>query len=287
MKTSSIATVFLVAVCALLVCLTGVLAQTEAQPVGEITLAFEKKLASEFDYDKPNETETRFLKLASEAQTAGRVEEACVYLTQAARAQGIQDRLKEARATLEKARSLSPNSAYAIARLSLESGRITRREGHVDQARAQFESAYRIARDGRADSLAADAAHMLAVLLPFEQAAPWVDRGLAVAESSENPIARAWVGNLCFNWGESLAAHGKHLDAALYFARAVAARSVQGDAATVRTAEFALAVELRTLGTVDQARAIQRRLLREATIAREDTADILRELKVLEAAGKR
>jgi tetratricopeptide (TPR) repeat protein len=281
------ATACAVAACALQVCLAGDLAQLGAQPAGEITPAFEKKLASEFDYDKPSETETHFMKLASDAQAAGKVEEACVYLTQAARAQGIQDRLKEARATLEKARSLSPNSAYAIARLSLESGRITRREGHVDQARAQFESAYRIARDGRADSLAADAAHMLAVLLPFEQAAPWVDRGLAVAESSENPIARAWVGNLCFNWGESLADHGRHLDAALYFARAMAARSVQGDAATVRTAEFALAVELRALGAADQARAIQRRLLREATMAGEDTADILRELKVLEAAGKR
>jgi tetratricopeptide (TPR) repeat protein len=157
----------------------------------------------------------------------------------------------------------------------IERGRVLRRQGHPEQARVSFEKAYETAVNAHEAGLAADAAHMLALILPFEEARVWCDRGLVLAERSSDPAVRHWVGVLMNNWGWRLDEQGDHQEAALAFARALASRRLENDPPVSRESEFALAVQLRKVGLAAQALAIQERLQREATSAKEPIGEIL------------
>jgi hypothetical protein len=184
-------------------------------------------------------------------------------MAQAARAQAVQGKLAEARATLDKARPLASSPLTKI-KLLLETGRIARRERNIVEARTLLNEAFAQARSHGSDALAADAAHLLALIEDGPASAQWTDRGLAVAEGSADPVARRWVGNLAYNAGVRLAESGDHLAAALMFARSVAARRIENDPELVAAAELALSAELALLGKLEEAEAIQQRLLREA-----------------------
>jgi tetratricopeptide (TPR) repeat protein len=95
------------------------------------------------------------------------------------------------------------------------------------------------------------------------------------------------VGVLAYNWGWRLDGHGNPAEAALAFARSLGYRRMEKDAPVVRTTEFALAMQLRKLGLVAQALAIQERLLEEATTAKEPIGSILVEkVEDLSALGR-
>jgi tetratricopeptide (TPR) repeat protein len=152
---------------------------------------------------------------------------------------------------------------------------LLRRQNLIREAKACFEKAYQTAAAAKELALAADAAHMLAMMLPFDEARIWNDHGLAMAEASSDPMLRHWVGVLANNWGWRLDEQGDHAGAALSFARALACRRVEGDESLIRASEFALAVELRQLGMAEQALAIQQRLQQEATAAKEPVGEIV------------
>jgi tetratricopeptide (TPR) repeat protein len=116
---------------------------------------------------------------------------------------------------------------------------------------------------------------MLALMLPFEEARIWMDRGVVLAERSPDPTIRHWVGVIMNNWGGRLDEQGDHEGAALAFARALAARRLENDLAVSRASEFALAVQLRKLGLAAQALSIQDRLQQETTSAKEPVGEIL------------
>jgi tetratricopeptide (TPR) repeat protein len=145
----------------------------------------------------------------------------------------------------------------------------------VQEARACFEQAYATAVPNDLVGLAADAAHMLSMMLPFDDARVWVDRGMTLAERSSDPTIRHWVGVIMNNWGGRLDEQGDHQGAALAFERALAARRLEGDASVTRESEFELAVQLRKLGSAAQALSIQQRLQQEALSAREPVGAIL------------
>ncbi len=160
-------------------------------------------------------------------------------------------------------------------RLSIERGRLLRRQDRPQDARESFEKAYEIAVAAEQAGLAADAAHMLALMLPFEEARTWTDRGLVLAERSSDPPVRHWVGVLMNNWGERLDEQSDHEGAARAFARALASRRLENDPSVSQASEFALAVQLRKLGLAAQALAIQDRLQQEAAAAKEPVGEIL------------
>ncbi len=239
------------------------------------TPAYEAFVADRFNFDEPAETEARFLALARDEASP---EAAAEFLTQAARAQGVQDRLEDAQATLARSGAELAASPRLRARYALERGRLLRRSGDVDGALALFSLAYATALEGGEHALAADAAHMMALASPPEAAQQWVERGLAVALGSDRPVARAWAGTISFNWGGALSERGDHANAALYYARSMAAREKQGDPELVRATELALAHGLALIGSAGQARAILTRLLREVRAAGADAAEIEAEL---------
>jgi tetratricopeptide (TPR) repeat protein len=239
------------------------------------TRSLEQRLAQEFDYDDPKGTESRLSALSREAQAKGDIASLADILTQVARAQALQGHLEEAASTLDRAAALSTEAVRPRVRLLIERGRLLRRQGHPQDARVSFEKAYETAAAAEQPGLAADAAHMLALMLPFEESRTWTDRGLVLAEQSSDPTVRHWVGVLMNNWGERLDEQGDHEGAALAFARALAARRLENDASVSRASEFALAVQLRKLGLAAQALAIQDRLQQEATSAKEPVGEIL------------
>jgi tetratricopeptide (TPR) repeat protein len=239
------------------------------------TRSLEQRLAQEFDYDDPKATESRLAALSREAQAKGDIASLAEILTQVARAQALQGHLDEAARTLDRAAALSTEAVRPRVRLLIERGRLLRRQGHPQDARESFEKAYETAAAAEQPGLAADAAHMLALMLPFEEARTWTDRGLVLAERSSDPTVHHWVGVLMNNWGERLDEQNDHEGAALAFARALAARRLENDPSVSRENEFALAVQLRKLGLSAQALAIQDRLLQEATAVKEPIGDIL------------
>lgn len=239
------------------------------------TPSFEQRLSQDFDYDDPKGTESRLAALSRTAQEAGDVAAVAEILTQVARAQALQGHLEEADRTLDRAAALPTEAVRPRVRIFIERGRLLRRQGRPQDARASFEKAYETAVAAEQAGLAADAAHMLALMLPFAEARTWVDRGLDLAERSSDPTVRHWVGVIMNNWGERLDEQGDHEGAALAFARALAARRLEDDASVSRVSEFALAVQLRKLGLAAQALAIQDRLQREAISAKEPVGEIL------------
>ena len=261
--------------------------QVTAAPTPD-TRALEKRLAEEFDYDDPAGTEQRFWRLSHEVEATHDEAAFVEVLSQVARAQALQGHLGEAARTLDRAEALGTDALRPRVRLLIERGRLLRRQERREDAGVVFEQAYSLAVAGNETALAADAAHMLAVLLPFEAAVAWVDRGLVLAEGSRDPSARRWVGVMAYNWGWRLDERGDHSAAALAFARALGYRRMDKDAAVVRTTEFALAMQLRKLGLVAQALAIQERLLEEATAAKEPIGGIMVEkVEDLSALGRR
>jgi tetratricopeptide (TPR) repeat protein len=250
---------------------TAVRANLHAEDIRSL----EQRLAQQFDYDDPRGTEARLATLSREAQAAGDIASLAEILTQVARAQALQGHLEEAALTLDRVAVLPTEAVRPRVRLLIERGRVLRRQGRAQDARVSFERAYETAVSADQDGLGADAAHMLALTLPFEEARTWTDRGLVLAERSSDPTIRHWVGVLLNNWGGRLDEQGDHGGAALAFARALAARRLENDPSVSRVSEFALAVQLRKLGLTAQALAIQDRLQQEATFAKEPIGEIL------------
>jgi hypothetical protein len=243
---------------------------------------FESFVSEQSDFDHPADTEQRFLAFARATHDDAAAAE---FLTQAARAQGVQDRLQDAHATLTRSGAEASVNARLRARFALEQGRLLRRAGDKEAAAERFTHAYEMAVEGGHDALAADAAHMMALISPPQIAEGWVERALAVALASESEVARAWVGTISYNWAMVLSEGGDHSRAALYLARSLAERGRRPDVELARATELALAHELNLVGSSRQARAILSRLLREARASGSATDEIEAELRAIPADG--
>jgi tetratricopeptide (TPR) repeat protein len=216
-----------------------------------------------WDFDDPVGSERRFRKaLEGELDPSLRVE----VLTQIARAQGLERRFADARETLDTAARLEHTDRGTI-RIALERGRVDRSEGNADAARPYFIAAWDLARAVGEDGLAVDAAHMLALVLPPEEAIAWNVRALELAETSADPDARRWVGSLAHNLAWAHHDRGDPATALVWFERALDTRRVEGDVGRGRIARWSVARCLRTLGRLDEALDLQRGLAAELDAA--------------------
>src|SRR5688572_19009471 len=118
-----------------------------------------------WNFDKPGESEQRFL--AAARTSAADDDTACELeaLTQAARAQGLQRRFDEAHKTLDEVdRRLRGTPAGRVAlRSKLERGRVFNSSKQLEPAYTSFVEAWELARALGEDGLAVDAAHMVAI----------------------------------------------------------------------------------------------------------------------------
>jgi tetratricopeptide (TPR) repeat protein len=217
-----------------------------------------------WDFDHPAESETAFRhsleSLDERADPALWLE----LLTQIARAQGLQRRFDEAHATLDTIEAqLDGSTARVRVRYLLERGRVFNSSRQPEHAQPYFAEAWEFASASGEDILAIDAAHMLAIVAPLEANMEWNQRALELAERSTDPRALHWRGTLCNNVGWTYHDAGDYEQALTIFQKATASRREEGDPALVRIAVWAEARTLRSLGRVEEALALQQKLLSE------------------------
>jgi len=180
--------------------------------------------------------------LARETDDPARAE----VLTQLARVEGLRGDFAAAERLLGKAEALAGTSALARLRIDLERGRALRSSGHEPEALPLFEAAFAAALEEGEDFIAADAAHMAALVDP-RGITTWTERGIELGRSSEE--ASYWLGPLLNNLGWAHVEAGEHELALAVFEQALAARERDPEnREAIEIARYAVAKTLRALG---------------------------------------
>jgi len=206
-----------------------------------------------WNFDRPDVSEERFRTALAAATGA----DSLVLRTQLARALGLQRRFGEAAAELDAVAAAADLPPLAAVYLGLERGRLLNSSGRRPESGPHFLAALAEAERAGLDDLAADAAHMMAIIEDGADGIAWAERALAIAEASENPRARAWIGSVSHNLGWTLHGLGRFDDALECWRRALAFREQQGDAELIRVGRWTVARGLRSLGRYTDALAIQ------------------------------
>ncbi|MGE3802939.1 MAG: tetratricopeptide repeat protein, partial [Candidatus Kapaibacterium sp.] len=157
-----------------------------------------------WDYSNPAATEERFRELLPEASADHRYH--IELLTQIARTYGLRREFHQAHTLLDEAETLlnsylPEESMRPRMRYLLERGRTWNSSGKPDVARPLFLDAWEIGKKGGEDRLAIDAAHMMGIIEPSEEALRWNHEALEFAERSSDESARLWLGSLYNNIG--------------------------------------------------------------------------------------
>lgn len=209
-------------------------------------------LYSLWDYDDPLASAERFALYAGSAPDEAARQEA---RTQLARALGLAGRYDEAREVAQSALDAAPDARVrAAARLEL--GRIARSSGDASKGLPDFTEAFNVSASAGEDDIAADAAHMLAIVAPEAEAIQWGLRGIRLAEQSGMARAKAMLGPLHNNLGWTYFERGEHQAALAQFARAQIVREQHGSPRSLHIAKWCVARTLRALNRLDEALAI-------------------------------
>jgi tetratricopeptide (TPR) repeat protein len=167
-----------------------------------------------WDFDDLEASRQRFrAQLAEETTDAGRAE----VLTQLARVESLRDEFEHCDELLAEAEALGGVTPRSL----LERGRRERSSGRDGAGLAEFRRALNLAQESGEDVLAADAAHMLALV---DDAEAWTARGIEIASASDDPGVRYWLGPLYNNIGWTRFEAGDHEGALEAFELALAAR---------------------------------------------------------------
>lgn len=190
------------------------------QPAGTPLPEFDKL----WDYNKPADTEQKFRELLPAAESSGDVNYMLELQTQIARTQGLQRRFDDAHKTLDsievKLRDRPDReNMRAMIRYELERGRVFNSSNEKDKAIPHFERALELGQQLKEDVLAVDAAHMLGIATTGDVALEWNERAVKMAEASDNPRAKGWLGALYNNIGWTYHDMGKYEVALDYFER--------------------------------------------------------------------
>jgi tetratricopeptide (TPR) repeat protein len=208
-----------------------------------------------WDFDDLDASERRFRALFDQVMTD---EVRAEVLIQLARVEGLRGRFDEGERVLQKAEALAGSSKVAGARIQLERGRLHRSSGNESGARPLFESAFAVSLEAGEHALAADAAHMAALVAPDRAAMlEWTQRGLDIAANSQHGQVRHWRGPLLNNLGWAFYETGDYEVALEAFQDAQAAREeYPEERAEIEIARYAVAKTLRALGRPGQATAL-------------------------------
>jgi tetratricopeptide (TPR) repeat protein len=210
-----------------------------------------------WDFNQPATSEQRF--------RAGLVgadgEEALLLRTQLARALGLQHHVDNCAAELDAVdEAIAAGHPGATERVrvlaALERGRMHRSAGG-DGAAPLFQQALDRARAAGLDNLAADAAHMMAIIGSPQEQVRWAQLALDIATASPDPRARHWIGSVANNLGWTLHELGRHDEALAQWRCGLAAREEEGGAESIRVARWTVARGLRAVGRHAQAQAVQ------------------------------
>jgi len=241
-----------------------------------------------WDSNKPELSEERFRSALSTASA----DDALILQTQIARTYGLRRNFSKAQQILAEIEpQIQSASIEAQVRYDLELGRAYSSATHSpesqtaeakEMARSAYMQAYKLAQDGKLDSLAIDALHMMTFVdtAPEEQL-EWNRKAIALMDSSSQQGAKNWEGSLRNNTGYALHLLGRYEDALVEFKLAFAAHERGGDPQKIRIAHWMIAWTLRSLGQLNEALEIQLRLEKECDEAGEPDPYVFEELEHL------
>ncbi|MBK7142626.1 MAG: hypothetical protein IPH75_11150 [bacterium] len=214
-----------------------------------------------WNFNKPAETETAFRAILATPEATSDKAYSAELMTQIARTLGLQQKFTEAHALLDTVKALLPEAGpRAYLRYLLERGRVFNSSKQTESALPLFVEAWNKGEAGGFDNLAVDAAHMCAIAAPPDQKLAWNLKAIALAEKSEDPKARKWLGSLYNNIGWDYFEQ-KQYDLALdMFTKAVAFRDLMNQPTQLRIAKWSVAKTYRMLGKIETALEMQRQL---------------------------
>jgi len=241
-----------------------------------------------WSFEDPAVSERRFSELLPRARDERGGAFLTETLTQLARARGLQRRFDAADATLDDAEAaLRPHDRRGLVRVHLERGRVANTAGREGRGRVAFLTAWELARAAGEDALAVDAAHMLGIVEPPDDARRWNERALELALASPDPLARRWVGTLANNMGWARF-EADDVDGAIeLFEWSRDAFLEDGRADRARIARWSIARCRRARGDVAEALAAQEAILAELDALGETDGYVLEEIgECLVALGR-
>jgi tetratricopeptide (TPR) repeat protein len=205
-----------------------------------------------WDFDDLDATQQRFQAMLRQ-DGADRAE----ILTQLARVEGLRGRFEEGERLLRQAETSAGASEAANARIQLERGRLRRSGGDEERARPLFEAAFEIAQEVGEQFLAADAAHMAALVAPDRAGMQfWTQRGIDIAQGSDDREVTYWLGPLLNNLGWEQYEAEEYEPALESFQRALKARERFPERrGEIEIARYAVGKTLRALGRPEEAAA--------------------------------
>jgi tetratricopeptide (TPR) repeat protein len=243
---------------------------------------------SMWEFSKPALSEERFRAALAGASD----DDALILKTQIARSWGIRGDFDRARAVLAEVEpALNAAGAQAQVYYWLELGRTYCSATHDDasqtddakaRARTAYGNALALARAASLDFLAIDTLHMYGFVdrTPSDEL-KWVDQGLVLLQASTQADAKGWEASLRNNRGYALQQLGRYDEALVEFQLALAAREKQGKPRGIRIAHWMIAMTLRKMGRLDEARDIQLRLEREWDADKEPDPYVFEELEAI------
>lgn len=232
-----------------------------------------------WDFDDPAGSETRL----REAADASAGTERSAWLTQVARALGLQERYAEAHALLDGLDGLDAADPEVTVRRLLERGRLLRSAGARESALPLFEDAAREARETALEVLLVDALHMRALCVPVADQVEAHHLALEAARTCGDFTARDWDASILNDLGMVHADAGDHAAALAAFEEALEARIRIGDVARIRVARWMVAWSLRQLGHCEEALALQKALRTDLAADGQVDPNVEEEIGLLEA----
>jgi tetratricopeptide (TPR) repeat protein len=202
-----------------------------------------------WDYSNPAQTQQKLSQLLPLAESSENRSYLAELLTQIARAQGLQRHFDQAHATLDRAQQLlTDDSHVARIRCVLERGRLFNDSQQLDPARQMFLKAWELGWAHKIDEYAVDAAHMLGIIEPPQQALEWNLTAITYASASSDPAARRWLATLNNNLGWTYVKLDRLQDALAAFQESLRLRRQQGNKTTIRIAQYQGAAPFRARG---------------------------------------
>jgi tetratricopeptide (TPR) repeat protein len=188
-----------------------------------------------------------------------------------ARAESAQNRLAEAKVTLQQAQKLLaekeiPHRVSAKIRWLLESGRISILDKTPSQARIAFAEAFTLASNSGEDYLAVEVAQMIATVEPQKTQQEWIMRAIGIAEISPQLEAKRWLGSLYTSLGWKLYDLRQYEKSLETFQKSLSHLKIHGSDREIFLAKWSAGKVLRTMNRTEEALAIQKGLLSELGI---------------------
>ncbi|MHC4847823.1 MAG: hypothetical protein ACYTEG_05135 [Planctomycetota bacterium] len=217
-----------------------------------------------WNFQKPDETEQKFREILPQAEAGGDLNYTLELKTQIGRTLGLQKKFDEAHALLDEvASALDESTKVARLRYLLERGRTFNSGGSPDKAQKLFEEAWEYGTALPHPSLAVDAAHMLAIVVPDDEKDAWNEQAMRYAEESGDADAANWLGALYNNMGWDAHDRGDFDRALELHTKCWDWHKERTTGGGERIAKWSVAKQLRFLGRGDEALPMQHELLAE------------------------